>query len=60
MTYTETKKDYVIESLGKGQTVLVVDFQTMRVMDCAEMTINTINSYIAKDYTKFFKVQNNE
>ena len=60
MTYTETKKDYVIESLGKGQTVLVVDFQTMRVMDCVEMTINTINSYIAKPDTKFFKVTNNE
>ena len=60
MTYTETKKEYVIESLGKGQTVLVVDFQTMRVMDCAEMTINTINSYIAKSDTKFFKVTSNE
>ena len=55
MTYTETKKEYVIESLGKGHRVVVVDFQTMRVMDCAEMTINTINSYIAKPDTKFFK-----
>ena len=60
MTYTETKKEYVVESLGKGQTVLVVDFQTMRVMDCTEMTVNTINSYIAKADTKFFKVQDNE
>ena len=60
MTYTETKKEYVIESLGKGQSVLVVDFQTMRVMDCTEMTVNTINSYIAKSDTKFFKVTSNE
>ena len=60
MVYTETKKEYVIESLGKGQVVLVVDFQTMKVMDCANMTINTINSYIAKPDTKFFKVTSNE
>ena len=60
MTYTETKKEYVIESLGKGQTILAVDFQTMKVMDCVNMTINTINSYIAKPEIKFFKVTSNE
>ena len=54
MTYSELKKQYVIENLGKGNTVLVVDFQTMRVMNCVDMTVNTINSYIAKDSTKFF------
>ena len=60
MTYSELKKQYVIEKLGKGNTVLVVDFQSMRVMNCVDMTINTINSYIAKDSTKFFLGTANE
>ena len=50
-TYTVLKSDYVVETLGKGNDVLVVDFQTMRVMSCLDMTINTINSYIAKAVT---------
>ena len=55
-TYTVIKSEYVVETLGKGNDVLVVDFQTMRVMSCLEMTINTINSYIAKPNTVFYKV----
>ena len=55
-TYTVIKSEYVVETLGKGNDVLVVDFQTMRVMSCLDMTINTINSYIAKPNTVFYKV----
>ncbi len=60
MTYTVLKSEYVIETLGKGGTVLVIDFQTMRVMNCADMTVTTINSYIAKADTVFYKVTENE
>ena len=60
MTYTVIKSEYVIETLGKGNDVLVVDFQTMRVMSCLEMTVNTINSYIEKPNTVFYKVVVNE
>jgi hypothetical protein len=60
MKYVVLKKEYVIETLGKGTKVLVVDFQTMRVLDCSELTVNTINFYIGKDDTVFYKVVVNE
>ena len=49
------KKDYVIETLAKGNTVIVCDFPTMRMLDCRDMTVNTVNSFIAKTETVFFK-----
>ena len=55
MTYEQLKKDYVIETLAKGNAVIVCDFSTMRMLDCREMTVNTINSFIAKTDTVFFK-----
>lgn len=60
MTYTELKKEYVIETLGKGNSVIMCDFSTMRMVDCGEMTVNTIKSFIEKNETKFFKVTANE
>jgi hypothetical protein len=60
MKYEVLKKEYVIETLGKGTKVLVVDFQTMRVLDCSELTVNTINFYIGKGDTVFYKVVVNE
>ena len=60
MSYAVLKSEYVIETLAKGNDVLVIDFQTMRVMSCLEMTISTINSYIAKSNTVFYKVTTNE
>ena len=56
MTYTEVKKEYVIETLGKGDTVIMCDFSTMRMADCSDMTVNAIKSFIEKSETKFFKV----
>ena len=55
MTYEQLKKEYVIETLAKGNAVIVCDFSTMRMLDCREMTVNTINSFIAKPNTVFFK-----
>lgn len=60
MTYTELKKEYVIETLGKGTPVICCDFDTMRMLDCADMTIKTIQSFIDKAGTKFFKAVANE
>lgn len=60
MTITELKKEYVIETLGKGERVIMCDFSTLRMADCGEMTVNTINSFIEKPETKFFKVVESE
>jgi len=60
MTYTELKKEYVIETLGKGTKVIMCDFSTMRMVDCTEMTVQAINSFIEKAETKFFKEVANE
>ena len=60
MSYTELKKEYVIENLGKGNKVIMCDFSTMRMVDCAEMTVAAINSFIDKSETKFFKEVVNE
>lgn len=60
MSYSELKKEYVIETLGKGNTVIMCDFSTMRMVDCATMTVAAINCFIESSGTKFFKVVNNE
>lgn len=52
--YTVLKKEYVIETLGKGKDVLCIDFKNMRVMDCADMTVRTIQSYIESPDTVFY------
>lgn len=55
MTYTELKKEYVIENLGKGAKVLLCDFTSRRIIDCDTMTVGAINGFIEKEETKFFK-----
>jgi len=56
MSYSEVKKEYVIQTLGNGDKVIMCDFETMRMADCGEMTVNAINAFIDKPSTKFFKV----
>jgi len=56
MNITEVKKEYVIETLGKGTKVVMCDFVSMRMADCTEMTVNAILSFIENPETKFFKV----
>lgn len=56
MTYSVLKKEYVIESLGKGKIVYCVDFKTMRVMDCESMTVGVIRSNIDSPDTVFYLV----
>lgn len=60
MSYEVLKKDYVIETLAKGTTVICCDFSTMRMLDCTDMTVKTINNYIAKDGVVFYKAVANE
>lgn len=60
MSYTEVKKEYVIETIAKGSQVICCDFSTMRMADCAEMTVNTIMAFINKSETKFFKAVAND
>ena len=55
MTYTELKKEYVIETIAKGSTVIVCDFAAYRMMDCVNMTVAGIQGYIENPDTKFFK-----
>ena len=58
MGYAELKKEYVIETLGKGARVIMCDFATMRMLECRELTVVAINSFLEKPDTKFFKVGN--
>ena len=53
-TYTVVDGKYVVEKLGKGETVLCVDFPTMRVFDCGDLTVNAIISFVEKDGTVFY------
>ena len=59
-SYSETKKDYVLESLGKGYSVVLADFQAMKMLDCGNLTVNAINSYMARNDVKFYKGTPNE
>lgn len=54
--YEVLKAQYVIETLGKGSKVLCVDFQSMKIIDCEDLTIKAINSYIADTTVVFYKV----
>ena len=60
MSYAEVKKEYVIETIAKGDRVLLCDFSTMRMVDCKDLTIQAINSFINNTATKFFKEVSND
>lgn len=60
MNIAELKPEFVLSTLGKGTKVVACDFQTMRMTDCGEMTVNAINAFIEKGTVKFFTVITNE
>ena len=60
MKIVEISKDEVLEVLATGTPVIICDFETLRMMDCKDMNISAIYSFIAKDNTKFFKGVGNE
>ena len=60
VTYEEVKKEYVIQTIANGNTVLLCDFPTKRIMDCDDMTVGAIQGFMEKTETKFFKEVANE
>ena len=55
MNYVEISKDTVFEELGTDAELIICDFDTLRMMECSNMNIAAINSFIAKANTKFYK-----
>lgn len=60
MTVTEIKTEFVLATLGKGTKVVMCDFATNRMLDCGEMTVNSIVAFMERDTVKFFTVTENE
>ena len=60
MAISEIKTEFVLATLGKGTKVVMCDFATMRMLDCGDMTVNSIVSFMDKDTVKFFTVTENE
>ena len=54
MNYTGVDPKYVIEKLGKGESVLLCDFATSRIIDCDTMTVAAIKSFIPRTDCKWF------
>ena len=54
--YELVEKDNVLKELNDGYVMYVVDFPTLRVMECANMTLSAVKSFIDKAEAMFFKV----
>lgn len=46
---------YVFEKLAAGSHIVICDFDTMRMLDCATMTVSAIQSFMGKPDAKFFE-----
>ena len=53
--YENVEKSSVLEEMNTGAEMYVVDFSTRRVLDCGEMLISAVRSFIDKDEAMFFK-----
>ena len=61
MSYELLKAEYVLQTLAKGDKVIICDFSTMDMKDCESLTVKQINSYIAKSSAVvFYKAVSNE
>lgn len=60
MNYNGIDSKYAIEKLAAGSVVVVCDLDTKRVLDCGELTVNQIMSYMTKRNAKFFEGKPNE
>lgn len=58
--YELIKKDDVLTTLNSGALMYVVDIPTQRVMECANMTLSAVKSFIEKPEAMFFKAVVNE
>ncbi len=58
--YEQVEKSNVLNELNNGSVMYAVDFPTQRVMECANMTLSAVKSFIEKTGTVFFKEVVNE
>jgi len=58
--YEQVEKANVLTELNNGSVMYAVDFPTQRVMECANMTLSAVKSFIDKPETVFFKEVVNE
>lgn len=58
--YDLIKKEDVLKELNNGALMHVVDIPTQRVMECANMTLSAVKSFIDKPEAMFFKAVANE
>lgn len=54
--YALVLKENVLTELNSGAVLYVVDIPTKRVMECANMTLSAVKSFIDKPEAMFFKV----
>ena len=53
--YDQVAKENVLTELNNSADLFCVDFQTLRVMRCADMTLSAVKSFIDKPEAMFFK-----
>ncbi len=58
--YELVEKNNVLNELNNGCVMYVVDFPTLRVMECANMTLSAVKSFVEKAEAMFFKAVANE
>jgi hypothetical protein len=60
MKYEVLKKEYVFTNLGEGKQVLICDFNTMRILDCDNLQVSAIQSFLEKENVVFYRGLKNE
>ena len=60
MTITELKNEFVFANLGNGNRVVACEFDTLRMMDCADLKVSAIQLFMAKPTVKFFTVSDEQ
>lgn len=58
--YVLIEKNDVLNELNSGSPMYVVDIPTQRIMECANMTLSAVKSFIEKPEAMFFKAVKNE
>lgn len=56
--YEKVEKENVLEEMSNNSGMVLVDFATKRILDCDEMMLNAIRSFIDKTEAVFFKKVN--
>ena len=53
--YGQIDKESVLTELNNGSELCCVDFRTLRVMRCGDLTLNAVKSFIDNKNVLFFK-----